>query len=268
MSATPIPRSLALSIYGDLDISSIHQLPFQNKKIITRIVKSDDKKIFDGIDYMLKNNRQVYVIVPLIDYESENDFSIDTISAKYLLKYPNNVAILHGKLKNNEKEEALAKFYNHEVSILVSTLVVEVGIDVKNASFMVIYNASNFGLASLHQLRGRIGRDGYPSYCFLTYDGDDKDELNKLNVLVKSFDGFYIAEEDLKMRGPGELNGLRQSGDTDFKYLNLYNDIKIFQIARNDALTILKKYQEGDKNVSYIINKCQKEIKYEKFIKS
>lgn len=268
MSATPIPRSLALSIYGDLDISSIHQLPFQNKKIITRIVKSDDKKIFDGIDYMLKNNRQVYVIVPLIDYESGNDFSIDTISAKYLLKYPNNVAILHGKLKNNEKEEALAKFYNHEVSILVSTLVVEVGIDVKNASFMVIYNASNFGLASLHQLRGRIGRDGYPSYCFLTYDGDDKDELNKLNVLVKSFDGFYIAEEDLKMRGPGELNGLRQSGDTDFKYLNLYNDIKIFQIARNDALTILKKYQEGDKNVSYIINKCQKEIKYEKFIKS
>lgn len=265
MSATPIPRSLALSIYGDLDISSIKSLPFSNKKIVTKIVKSTDEKIFSSIDYMIKNNRQIYVIVPTIEYDNENDFSIENIGSKYLLKYPGRVAILHGKLKEEDKEEALKKFYNHEVDILVSTLVVEVGIDVKNASFMIIYNANEFGLASLHQLRGRIGRDGYPSYCFLTYDGEDKSEQDKLNVLVKSFDGFYIAEEDLKMRGPGQLSGLRQSGLSDFKFLNLYNDIKIFQIARDDAKDILKR-KEYDKNVYYLINKCQKEINDKKII--
>ncbi len=268
MSATPIPRSLALSIYGDLDISSIQHLPIDNKKIVTKIVHSNDQKIFDGVDYMLKNNRQVYIIVPLINFEEEGDFSIETIGAKYLLKYPNNVAILHGKLKQEQKEEALAKFYNKEVSILVSTLVVEVGIDIKDASYMVIYDAPNFGLASLHQLRGRIGRDGYPSYCFLTYDGDDKEQLDKLNVLVKSFDGFYIAEQDLKLRGPGQLEGLKQSGLSDFRFLNLYNDIKIFQIAREDAKDILKRRDNGDKNVYYLLNKVNKEISEDDYYKS
>lgn len=239
MSATPIPRTLALSIYGDLDISTINSFPVDNKKIITKVLKSDDQKIFKGIDYILNQNRQVYIVAPLIDYSDDNRYSIDSLSAKYLLKYPNKVGILHGKMKQEEKQDVLNRFYNNDISILVSTLVIEVGINVKNASMMVIYDASCFGLASLHQLRGRIGRDGHESYCFLTYDGDDPLELEKLNVLVKSNDGFVIAEEDLRLRGPGDLIGLRQSGEQDFKYLNLYNDIKIFQAARNDAIKII-----------------------------
>lgn len=263
MSATPIPRSLALSIYGDLDISTLISFPSQQKKIITKVVKSDNQKIFDGINYILNQNRQVYIVAPLIDYSENKRYSIDSLSAKYILKYPNRVGILHGKMKQEEKEDVLKRFYLGEISILVTTLVIEVGIDVKKASMMVIYDASSFGLASLHQLRGRIGRDGYPSYCFLTYDGDDEEELKKLEVLQKTQDGFVIAEEDLKLRGPGELSGIRQSGMPDFNFLNVYNDIKIFQLARDDAKNILN--DSNNPLYSWVLTKAKKMIDTDDF---
>ncbi len=259
MSATPIPRSLALSIFGDLDISSINSFPYEKKKIITKVLRSDSSSMFDSVDYMIKHNRQVYIVAPLIDLSEDNRYSIDKLEAKYVLRFgADKVGVLHGKLSQEEKENVLLKFYNHEIDILVTTLVVEVGIDVKNASLMIIYDANNFGLASLHQLRGRIGRDDYQSYCLLTYDGDDEEELNKLKILEESNDGFYIAEQDLKMRGPGELSGYRQSGMPDFLFLNVVNDINIFTHARDDANMIFD--NKDNPAYKWILTYVDKEI--------
>ena len=158
MSATPIPRSLALSIYGDLDISTLYTFPSTKRDVKTFITDSDDKVIFQTVDEALANNKQVYVIAPLIDFSEDGKFSVEQLFARYALKYKAAVGLLHGKMKQEEKEDVLNKFYNGDIKVLVSTQVVEVGIDVKNANTMVIYDATNFGLASLHQLRGRIGR--------------------------------------------------------------------------------------------------------------
>lgn len=252
MSATPIPRSLALSIYGDLDITTISSYPFKKNEIMTRVVKSYDERIFRGIDKMLSENRKVYIVAPTIDFSSMSDFSIDTLSGIFKAKYNEKVGVLTGRMSSEEKSRVLNEFYEGGTHILLSTVVIEVGIDIKTASLMVIYGANNFGLASLHQLRGRVGRDGYKSYCLLVYDDEDEFVLNRLKVLENSNDGFEIAEKDLTNRGPGELAGLRQAGEADFTFLNLYNDIKIFTLARDDAKEILN--NKNDIGNKWLIN--------------
>ena len=256
MSATPIPRSLALTIYGDLDISTLYSFPSTKRDVTTEVVRSDDDKIFETVDRALENDKQVYVIAPLIDFSEDERFSVEQLYARYVLGYKAIVGLLHGKMKQDEKEEVLDKFYRGEIKILVSTQVVEVGIDVKKANTMVIYDATHFGLASLHQLRGRIGRDGSKSYCLLASNEDDTD---KLEILTRSEDGFAIAEEDMKQRGPGELAGVKQSGIPDFSFLNIVDDYKIFVVARDDAKDILnnkddKKYQWLIKRATQLIN--------------
>ena len=261
MSATPIPRSLALTLYGDLDISTLYTFPSTKRDVKTMIFKSDNERIFKAVDYALTNDKQVYVIAPLIDFSEDGRFSVEQLYAKYAFRYRAAVGLLHGKMKQEEKEEILDKFNKNEIKVLVSTQVVEVGIDVKNANTMVIYDATHFGLASLHQLRGRIGRDGSPSYCILVSNDEDAD---KLAILTKSEDGFVIAEEDMKQRGPGELTGLKQSGIPDFAFLNIIDDYKIFVVARDDAKEIIKnkedkKYQWLIKHATSLIN--QEDIK-------
>ena len=251
MSATPIPRSLALTIYGDLDISTLYSFPSTKRDVTTEIVRSDDAKIFETVDKALENDKQVYIIAPLIDFSEDGRFSVEQLFARYVLRYKAQVGLLHGKMKQDEKEEILDKFYRGEIKILVSTQVVEVGIDVKKANTMVIYDATHFGLASLHQLRGRIGRDGSKSYCLLASNEDDVD---KLEILTRSEDGFAIAEEDMKQRGPGELAGVKQSGIPDFSFLNIVDDYKIFVVARDDAKDILK--QKDNKHYQWIVKRA------------
>ena len=258
MSATPIPRSLALSIYGDLDISTLYTFPSTKRDVKTFITDSDDKVIFQTVDEALANNKQVYIIAPLIDFSEDGKFSVEQLFARYALKYKAAVGLLHGKMKQEEKEEVLNKFYNGDIKVLVSTQVVEVGIDVKNANTMVIYDATHFGLASLHQLRGRIGRDGSKATCILVSDDEEKD---KLEILTRSEDGFAIAEEDMKQRGPGEMTGVRQSGLPDFRFLNIVDDFKIFVCARDDAKDILK--HKDNKNYQWLINRALKLINEE-----
>ena len=260
MSATPIPRSLALTLYGDLDISTLAVFPNKKRDVTTQIVGSEDSIIYKTIDQALKEYRQVYVIAPLIDYREDERYSVEQLYARFLLKYPKKVGLLHGKMKQEEKEEALNKFYSGELPILVSTQVIEVGIDVKSANTMVIYDASNFGLASLHQLRGRIGRDGSKAHCLLTLDEDNEEARERLDILCHSEDGFFIAEEDMKLRGPGELAGNRQSGLPDFRYLNVIDDFKIFVVARDDAKYIMENPKE--KGFSWVIDRAKKEIEY------
>lgn len=257
MSATPIPRSLALTLFGDLDVSTLYSYPAKTRNIFTQVVNSEDELIYKVIDKALDNHCSVYVIAPLIEVK-EDRHSAQSLFTRYLKRYPNRVSLLHGKLTSEEKEEALSSFKNGEKPILVSTQVVEVGIDVKNATAMVIYDANNFGLASLHQLRGRIGRDGNKSICLLTDDGSLDSE--RLNVLVDTLDGFKIAEEDMRLRGPGELTGLRQSGLPDFSFLNVVNDFKIFTVAREDANYVIS-YKE-DKGCSYLYYKMMKQIEF------
>ena len=259
MSATPIPRSLALTLYGDLDISTLTSFPSKKRTVKTEIVQSEDKLIYDTINESLKENRQVYIVAPLIDYREDERYSVEQLYARFLLKYPGKVGLLHGKMKQDEKEQALEKFYSGELPILVSTPVIEVGIDVKPANTMVIYDASNFGLASLHQLRGRIGRDGSPAHCLLTLDEDDEEAKERLDILCHSEDGFEIAEQDMKLRGPGELAGNRQSGLPDFAFLNIIDDYKIFVVARDDAKEIIK--NKDVQGYQWIIKKAEREIR-------
>lgn len=237
MSATPIPRSLALTLYGDMDISSINELPIKNKDITTKIILDNQNEIDTYINKALENNNRIFIVAPMI-YDNENDInSVEKLYSRYLLKYPGKVALLHGNLSQDEKDFALNDFYKGKCPILVTTSVIEVGIDVPNASLMIIYNPHNFGLASLHQLRGRIGRDETKATCLLI--DDEKEDDDKLEILTKTNDGFIIAEQDLKNRGPGELSGFKQSGIPNFTFINLVNDFKMFSIARDDASTLL-----------------------------
>ena len=263
MSATPIPRSLALSIYGDLDISTLYTFPSTKRDVSTFICGTEDPVIFKTVDDALANNKQVYVIAPLIDFSENGKFSVEQLFARYALRYKANVGLLHGKMKQEEKEAVLNRFYNGDIKVLVSTQVVEVGIDVKNANTMIIYDATNFGLASLHQLRGRIGRDGSKAICILASNEEDKD---KLDILTRSEDGFAIAEEDMKQRGPGELTGVKQSGIPDFNFLNIVDDYKIFVVARDDAKDILK--NKANKNYQWLIKRAERLINQEDYKKA
>jgi ATP-dependent DNA helicase RecG len=232
MSATPIPRSLAMTVYSDMDISTLTQFPFASRQVKTKIVEEQDALIDYAIVAALEQQKRVYIVAPKIMESSSGKQSVVTLYQHYAKKYPKQVSLLHGKLDGEEKEDALVKFSTGYTPIIVSTTVIEVGIDVKPATVMIIHDADTFGLASLHQLRGRIGRDGSEALCLLVIQDQQLEGLERLQVLVDSNDGFYIAEQDLQLRGPGELMGSKQSGLPGFQYINIVKDFSILQNMR------------------------------------
>ena len=238
MSATPIPRTLASSIYGDMDISTIQTLPLNRKGCKTYLIKQNSiVSILDDIKNILKEGRQVYIIAAAID-KSENYNAKDVNGLYESLKNelkPYNVSLLHGKLSSEQKDEIMNSFNNNEIQVLISTTVVEVGVNVLNATTMIIYDSDKFGLSQLHQLRGRVQRGEYEGTCYLLTDSKDENVINRLNVLVNSNDGFEISYEDLKLRGPGDILGTRQSGIPAFILGNLIEDKKFVDAAREDA---------------------------------
>ena len=240
LSATPIPRTYALTIYGDLDLSQIKTKPNIRKEIITKI--ANEKNIKDVLLKMyeeLKLNHQIFVVSPLIEQNDElNLNSVIDLKEKLDKAFNNKVRIeiLHGKLKQKEKDELMKLFSENKINILISTTVIEVGIDIPNASMMVIYNAERFGLATLHQLRGRVGRSNIQSYCYLITNSSNNE---RLKVMEESSDGFYIAEKDFEQRGQGDLFGVKQSGDMSFKIANLKRDFNILSQANIDAKEFL-----------------------------
>ncbi len=225
MTATPIPRSLALTLYGDLDISLLTEMPANRKKVITSIVSPEKRtKAYDFIRGEIKKGRQVFVICPLIEESDKLGVRAATDEYEKLQKdiFPDlSIGLLHGKLKAKEKEEAMRQFVNKQTDILVATSVVEVGVDVPNATVMMIEGAERFGLAQLHQFRGRVGRSEHQSYCFIFTGTNSEKTLERLQALITSKNGFELAEKDLEFRGPGEIYGLRQSGFPDLKIAKL-----------------------------------------------
>lgn len=244
MTATPIPRTLALILYGDLDISIIDELPPGRKKIETYPVSINIlDRINNFIGKQILEGRQAYVVCPLIEEsESLNVKSAEEIytSLKDEVFNKFKVGLLHGKMKSPEKDCIMEKFLNKELDILVSTTVIEVGVNVPNANIMAIYNAERFGLAQLHQLRGRVGRGEYQSYCILINGNNSKISRERMKILQKSTDGFYISEKDLELRGPGEFFGTKQHGLPDLKVANLFTDMNILKIAQGVAKDILE----------------------------
>ena len=253
MTATPIPRTLALSLYGDLDISQITELPPGRVPITTKIISEEELNIlFKRVENEIDNGKQAYVILPLIEDSEKMNLS----SAKKIFKYlseeiflKNKVGLLHGKLNSEEKNNVINSFVNNEVNILVSTTVIEVGIDVPNASIMIIYNSERFGLSQLHQLRGRVGRGSHKSFCYLVTSENNGLENKRLSVLEKSNDGFYIAEKDLELRGPGQLLGYKQSGLPDFVLDNLPNNKVLIEKAREEAQRVIDEDPDLKKNI-------------------
>ena len=242
MTATPIPRTLALILYGDLDISIINELPPNRKKVETyAVTKSMEERINNFIKKNIDEGRQVYVVCPLVEESEEIDAkSVVELGEKYKTETFANyrVEYLHGKMKQREKDEIMQRFKNGEIDILISTTVIEVGVNVPNASLMVIENAEHFGLAQLHQLRGRVGRGQYQSYCVLKYEGKSSNTRERMKIMQETNDGFVIAEKDLELRGSGEFFGTRQHGIPEFKIANLFEDMEILKRVQSVALKI------------------------------
>lgn len=251
MSATPIPRTLGIIMYGDLDISIIDTMPSDRLPIKNCVITREDRrKAINFIEKQVNEGRQAYVICPMV-WENENIDSSDVVSYTKMLKdkLPGNISVefLHGKMKAEEKNMIMEAFAKNEINVLVSTTVVEVGVNVPNATVMVIEDADRFGLASLHQLRGRVGRGKYQSYCVFISANKSKNALERLNIINKSNDGFYIASEDLKIRGTGDFFGVRQSGDMEFKMADIFNDADILKLTSD----IIKDIEEGSYEVSF-----------------
>lgn len=244
MTATPIPRTLALTVHGDLDLTVINELPRGRKPIKTALTGSH-KQVWDLIKKEIEEGRQAYIVYPLIDESETLSAKAATIEAEKLQQevFPQfKIGLLHGKLKNDEKEEVMKDFKDGKYDILVSTTVVEVGVDVPNATVMVIENAERFGLSQLHQLRGRVGRSSLQSYCVLITSSRSQETRERLSIMTETNDGFVIAEKDLQLRGPGEFLGTRQSGLPDLIISDIVRDAKILEMARNEAIDFVKKY--------------------------
>lgn len=234
MSATPIPRTYALTIYGDTDVSSIKQVPKGRKKVITYVKKTSElKDVLNGIYEALKNNNQAYVISPMIEENEDTDYTnVNDLKHKFELAFKNyNVGMLHGKMTDEEKEKTMNDFKEGKINILISTTVIEVGVDVENATVMVIFDADRFGLSTLHQLRGRVGRNSLQSYCYLISDKDKE----RLKIMEEENDGFKISEADFKLRGQGDLFGNRQSGALSFKLSDVRRDYDLLVKVRDDV---------------------------------
>ena len=258
MSATPIPRTVAIIMYGDLDISVIDELPANRLPIANCVVGTDYRpNAYDFMTKQIAKGRQIYVICPTVEYseavEGENVIEYAE-KLKRIMPVSVNIEFLHGRMKPAEKNEIMDRFANNQIQILVSTTVVEVGVNVPNATVMMVENAERFGLAQLHQLRGRVGRGKYQSYCIFINGSGKKEALERLNILCKSNDGFLIANEDLKLRGPGDFFGVRQSGDFEFRLGDIMNDAGILKQASEAVELILNEEVEiSDKQRKIII---------------
>ena len=248
MTATPIPRTLSLTVYGDLDLSLIDELPKGRKKVITKVIPPAERnKAYSFIKKEVKKGRQIFVICPRIEANKKNSkkpLETKTAEEEYekLSKkvFPDlNVGILHGKLAMKEKERTMRNFHNKKIDILVSTSVVEVGVDIPNASVMMIEGAERFGLAQLHQFRGRVGRARYQSYCFLFSDSPSRKTYQRLKALITCENGFELAEKDLEIRGPGDFSGTRQWGIPDLAMASL-KDMSLIEKTRETAKKILE----------------------------
>ena len=265
MTATPIPRTLALILYGDLDISIIDELPPNRKKIETYAVKQDmSERVNNFVKQQVNEGRQAYIVCPLVE-ESEG---IDAKSVIELAEdYKNNVfkeyrvEYIHGKMRPKEKDEIMQQFKDGNIDILISTTVIEVGVNVPNASIMIVENSERFGLAQLHQLRGRVGRGNYQSYCILKYNGGSDVVRERMKIMQDTDNGFVIAEKDLELRGSGEFFGTRQHGIPEFKVANLFEDMPILQVVQELAIRIM----DEDPDLSLEKNKELKEMVEKKF---
>lgn len=265
MSATPIPRTLAISLYGDMDVSTLSDIPYKKRNVVTKVIEGKSiKPILNEVESVISNKQKVYIVCSLIEdnqTELQNVEKIyEGINKHFHSKCP--VFLIHGRLDEIEKENIMQEFALCDSGILVATTVIEVGIDIKNASLMVIYDADRFGLAQLHQLRGRIGRNGQKSMCYLLCNSDNEETLGRLKFLEKNDDGFEISRYDMSLRGPGDIKGIAQSGDFNFNTCNIFVDFKIFEIAREDAKEILKNFEseENKSIISFVDEEMAKEI--------
>ncbi|MBV9027959.1 MAG: hypothetical protein JO311_05040 [Candidatus Eremiobacteraeota bacterium] len=243
MTATPIPRTLAQSVYADLDISTLDELPPGRTPIDTFAVRTTRlPTVYEFVRKVVARRHQVYVVAPAIDESEEDQTLTSAVAEAQRLRdevFPDlRVGLLHGRLPSREKDETMARFARGETDVLVSTTVIEVGVDVANATTMVVLDAHRYGLAQLHQLRGRVGRGAAKSYCILVYP-DDTGESQRLEILTRSTDGFLIADEDLRLRGPGQLGGTIQSGNSDLRFGDLRRDIEIYRAAKSAAESIV-----------------------------
>ncbi|TFZ39582.1 ATP-dependent DNA helicase RecG [Soehngenia longivitae] len=265
MTATPIPRSLGLILYGDLDISTIKELPPGRQKIETFVMSTNkENEVFSFINKQIEEGHQAYIVCPLIESNNMDNLNsaesvyskiVDTFGDKYIC------GLIHGKLNQKEKEKVMDDFKNGIIKILVSTTVIEVGVNVANANTMVIYNADRFGLSQLHQLRGRVGRSSHKSYCILLNDNFSKISRERMRVLQSTNDGFEISEKDLYLRGPGDFFGTKQHGLPQLKIANLFRDINILKVAQNDAKLILEENRLlNNANYGLLRNKVDKLI--------
>jgi ATP-dependent DNA helicase RecG len=246
MTATPIPRTLSLTLYGDLAVSVIDQLPPGRKPVTTRLYRENSRfKAYSLIRDELGKGRQAYIVYPLVEESEKSDLQAATEAAERIAgeDFPGaRIGLLHGRMKSAEKEQVMAAFRAGTLDILVATTVIEVGVDVPNASVMLIEHADRFGLAQLHQLRGRVGRGAEQSYCLLIPSPHySEDAARRLQVMVATSDGFRIAEADLEIRGPGEFLGTRQAGLPDFRVANLLRDARMLDIARREAFAFAEK---------------------------
>ena len=265
MTATPIPRTLALILYGDLDISIIDELPPNRKKIDTyAVTKGMESRVNTFIKKQIDEGRQVYIVCPLVE-ENDEIYAksvielADTYKNKTFSEY--RVEYLHGKMRPKEKDAIMNEFKNGNIDILISTTVIEVGVNVPNASIMVVENAERFGLAQLHQLRGRVGRGEYQSYCILKYLGSSDEIRQRMKIMQDTNDGFVIAEKDLELRGSGEFFGTKQHGLPEFKIANLFEDMPTLKLVQNLAIKI----EQEDSKLELEKNKPLKKLIDKKF---
>ncbi|MBR5637408.1 MAG: ATP-dependent DNA helicase RecG [Pseudobutyrivibrio sp.] len=244
MSATPIPRTLAMILYGNMHVSTIKELPANRLPIKTCVIKESMRPTaYKFVSDEVEKGHQVYIICPLVEASETTEAQNVMDYSKKLKEYfkdQYSIGVLHGKMKPAEKNQVMAEFAEHKTQILVSTTVVEVGVNVPNATVIMVENANRFGLAALHQLRGRVGRGDAQSYCILMNESRDDKQSDRLNIMLKSNDGFYIAKEDLRLRGPGDLFGVRQSGEFSFKIADIYQDADELELASSDVDLILK----------------------------
>lgn len=263
MTATPIPRTLALILYGDLDISIIDELPPNRKKIDTfAVTKAMEERVHNFVKKQVDEGRQAYIVCPLVEENEELNLKSVTELAK---KYQNEifkdyqVAYLHGKMRPKEKDEIMDQFKEGKIDILISTTVIEVGVNVPNASIMVIENAERFGLAQLHQLRGRVGRGEYQSYCILKYQGNSEVIRQRMKVMQETNDGFIISEKDLELRGSGEFFGTKQHGIPEFKIANLFEDMQTLKMVQSLVIKILQDDPKLEKSENSMLKQMVKE---------
>lgn len=267
MTATPIPRTLALILYGDLDISIIDELPPNRKQIETYAVgKNMSDRVNSFIKKQIDEGRQAYIVCPLVEENEDMDLkSVEKLYEIYSKEiFPQyKVAYIHGKMRPRDKDSIMERFKNKEIDILISTTVIEVGVDVPNSNIMVIENAERFGLAALHQLRGRVGRGKYQSYCILKFESKSENVRKRMKVMCETNDGFVISEKDLELRGAGDFFGTMQHGLPEFKIANLFEDIETLKMVQSVAVKILLDDPKLEKDK----NKLLKELIKEKFMK-